>query len=157
MHVRNAIQVASMVITVCAACFAQGPAAVDRGKDVELAAARHILQLYPSAVVVIDSMYAGAEQAPGYPSGQVRPPSRTTALVVGLRATVGASAPDGGVYLILSQPVVSAESARVTVTAQWKGGPGWRRGRSGYHTQALVLVREAGAWRVAEVRDLGTS
>lgn len=153
---RRARRVAGAIaVIVASACTAHVPPRADAREAVELTAASHLLALHPSTVIAIDSGYARADQAPGHPRGAYRPADRTAALAAALQARVGSSVPDGGVHLILSEPEVAGDSARVTVTANWKGGGGWRAGRSGYHTQALVLVRDGASWRVVRVVELG--
>lgn len=156
--IRQSVGAAAIAsITLSAASCARALSTPETLSGVELTAARHLLKEHPRSAVMVDSRYAWAERAPGYPSGAVRPSDRTAALAAALGASVGAGPPDGGVYLILSEPVMADDSVHVTVTAQWKGGADWRAGRSGYQTQTLVLVREGAAWRVVRVVDLGIS
>jgi hypothetical protein len=57
------------------------------------------------------------------------------------------------VLLILSNPIVSAETATVTVTARYSAG----REVVGYETVRFTLVGRGNAWRVLKAEQLGVT
>ena len=116
-----------------------------------------MLASYPSDVVTLDPRLAVRESAPGVPNAGRRDSTHTAALARELNARVSTELARPGVHLLLSAPLIRADTAELSITAAWSGSGGRARGQGGYETRGLVLVRTQGIWRVARFRQLGIS
>ena len=116
----------------------------------ELVVARDILRTYARHRVLVDSMFAIPEQAPGTPSREMRPHRRTRALsdsIADNRELARA------VVLRLSKPRISGKAARITVTVDF---PDKRQpGRRGYETVDYTLDSRGESWQVRTRVQLG--
>jgi hypothetical protein len=117
----------------------------------EVFVARDMLGRYAKQAVVVDSVFAVAEQAPGAPSGEVRPRSRTEALLDSLASPDRNTGPP--LVLRLSKPRIAGTVARITVTIDFPDNrqPGGR----GYETVDYTLDSTGGAWRLGTRVQLG--
>lgn len=116
----------------------------------EVTAARDVLGSYPGQRVIVDSLFAIAEQAPGAASGEVRPHTRSRALADSL-ADSRRTAPF--VVLRLSKPRITGDVANVSVTVDFPDARepgGW-----GYETVDYKLERRGATWRVRTRVQLG--
>ena len=139
-----------LLLIACTDAVPQVPGADER-LALELAAARHMRARYPGDPLALDPAFQEPDHAPGWPTAGQRDSARTAALARALDARVTSDRAGGGVYLLLSEPVIRGDTATITITVAWSGAG--RRG--GYETQALTLVRERGAWRVVRSVQLG--
>ena len=115
----------------------------------ELVVARDILRTYARHRVLVDSMFAIPEQAPGAASNEIRPHTRTQALSDSVADNPGART----VVLRLSKPRISDAVARITVTVDF---PDERQpGRRGYETVDYTLDRRGQSWQVRTRVQLG--
>ncbi|MEJ7809993.1 MAG: hypothetical protein WKG32_06180 [Gemmatimonadaceae bacterium] len=149
----GAAAIASVLLACADTNTVPQPAGADEQLVTELAAARHMRETYPGQPLALDPAFQRPVDAPGWPSAGRRDSARTAALARELGARITSDRAGGGIYLLLSEPVVRGDTAAVTVTAAWSGDPR----RSGYETRALTLVRERGAWRVVGYSQLGIS
>jgi len=118
----------------------------------EILVARDLLRGYATQPVVVDSLFAVAEQAPGAPSGELRPRPRTEALRHSLARRESVGPP---VILRLSKPRIAGAVARLTVTIDF---PDEREpGRRGYETVDYTLERTGSTWRIGTRLQLGIS
>jgi hypothetical protein len=116
----------------------------------ELVVARDILRNYAKHRVVVDSIFAVPEQAPGAASNEVRPHMRTQALNDSV-----ADNPDSArtVFLRLSRPRINGGVARITATVDF---PNDREpGRRGYETVEYTLASLGASWQVRTRIQLG--
>lgn len=129
---------------------------------VELAAARQLLAEYKDLQVVIHPAFADSFSSPGQPGPVRRDDARTTALAGALGGSVYAEPSHsrnrmkGTARLILSEPVIESDTARITGTIMWYRDDQPRRG-SGYRTDRFTLTREGAGWRVMGSNNLGIS
>jgi hypothetical protein len=127
---------------------------------VELAAARHLLTEYADLEVMLHPAFGDSISAPGTPGLIHRDPSRSTALARALGGTVEGRRDSrekmkGTAMLVLSEPAMRIDTARVTGTVTWYRDDQRRIG-SGYRTDRLTITRDAaGIWRVVRVESLG--
>jgi hypothetical protein len=120
----------------------------------ELVVARDILRGYRQFGVVVDSLFAVPEQAPGSSSAELRPPARAAALRDSLRYDSG-SMERGTLVLHLSKPRIVDGVARITATVAY---PSERaRGRRGYETVDYTLDLDGGSWAIRTRVQLGIS
>jgi hypothetical protein len=129
---------------------------------VELAAARQLLAEYKDLQVVIHPAFGDSFSSPGYPGPVRRDDARTTALARALGGSIYAEPSHsrdrekGTARLILSEPVVESDTARITGTIIWYRDDQPRRGR-GYRTDRFTRAREGTGWRVVGSDNLGIS
>jgi hypothetical protein len=127
---------------------------------VELAAARHLLTEYPDLEVLLHPAFADSVSAPGSPGLVHRDRTRSTALARALDGTVERFRASrehmrGTVMLVLSEPAIEMDTARVTGTVAWYRDDEPRIG-SGYRTDRLTMTRDdRGRWRVVRIENLG--
>ena len=117
----------------------------------EVVVARDIMQAYAKYGVLVDSVFAVAEAAPGYPSAEARPSARTVALRDSLGASAGMK-PSNSV-LRLSKPRIAGGVARVTVTVDFPSAS--EPGGKGYETVDYTLERTGTSWTVRTRVQLG--
>ena len=110
--------------------------------------------------MVIHPAFADSFSSPGYPGPLRREDARTTALARALGGSIYA-APSGSrdrdrgtARLLLSEPVIDGDRARITGTIMWYRDDQPRRGR-GYRTDRFTLMREGSDWRVVGADNLG--
>ena len=116
----------------------------------ELVVARDILRSYARHRVLVDSMFAIPEQAPGSASSEMRPHTRTQALSDSVADNPGLAR---AVVLRLSKPRISGRVARITVTVDF---PDERQpGRRGYETVDYTLDSRGESWQVRARVQLG--
>jgi hypothetical protein len=116
----------------------------------ELVVARDILRTYARHRVLVDSMFAIPDRAPGSASREMRPPGRTRALTDSI-----ADNPElaQAVVLRLSKPRISGGVARITATVDF---PDKRQpGRRGYETVDYTLDSRGESWQVRTRVQLG--
>ena len=116
----------------------------------ELVVARDILRTYARHRVLVDSMFAIPEQAPGAASSEMRPHTRTQALSDSVADIPGLAR---AVVLRLSKPRISGTVARITVTVDFpdERQPGLR----GYETVDYTLESRGQSWQVRTRVQLG--
>ena len=116
----------------------------------ELVVARDILRTYARHRVLVDSMFAIPEQAPGAASTEMRPHTRTQALSDSMADNLGLAR---AVVIRLSKPRISGGVARITVTVDF---PDERQpGRRGYETVDYTLDSRGQSWQVRTRVQLG--
>ena len=150
----------ALAVTSLACRLDDGPARGASGAaGVELAAARRILGAHPApsdARVHLDPAFAAAGSAPGVRTGRLRPAARSKQLADALGASVSGQRAADAVYLILSEPVLTGDSAALSATVVYPTGLALGWSSQGYETLALTLRRrDGGAWRVERVAQLG--
>jgi hypothetical protein len=120
--------------------------------NAEVVVARDILRGYRQYGVVVDSIFAVAEQAPGSPSADVRPHIRAEALRTLLGSNSDSRAPNT-VILHLSKPRITDGVARITATVVFPDNRS--PGRRGYETVDYTLHADGGSWAVRTRVQLG--
>ena len=117
----------------------------------EIVAAQDILRAYTSHRIVVDSVFAVAEEAPGGITAEVRPSHRTRALQATLEGSPRRAADT--VVLRLSRPNLEHGVAAITVTVEFPDpdAPGSR----GYETIQYMLDGRGPRWRILTRQQLG--
>lgn len=155
--------IALALTCACASYAGVAGTAMTRASDalaVELAAARQLLAEYEDLQVVIHPAFADSFSSPGHAGPARRDDARTTALARALGGSIYAEPihsrdrGKGTARLILSEPVIESDTARITGTLMWYRDDQPRRGR-GYRTDRLTLTREGTGWRVVGSDNLG--
>jgi hypothetical protein len=117
----------------------------------------------PRKPIVVDPRIVRSEAAPGYSVGRYHSQAVRSALTpLGARLATPAdtincpkcAAVESGVLLALSDPIVSGDSATVTITAYYVQGP---RRRTQYETVHFTLARSGSRWAVVKQVQLGVS
>ena len=124
----------------------------DRTLQAELRVARELLQQAATGEVIVDSMYAIPGQAPGSPSEEMRPASRTQMLRDSLNVNRGSGQ---AVILRLSKPELVDNWVRITATIDYPMAA--QPGRRGYHTVEYTLEGGAPAWTIRTRVQLGVT
>jgi hypothetical protein len=118
--------------------------------QVEVIVAREMLRSYAGHRVVVDSLFAIAEQAPGTASGEVRPGFRTQVLQDSLADSQRTAS---SAVLHLSKPSIRDGVARITLTIDFPD-PRLPAGR-GYETVHYTLDTKGASWRIRTRVQLG--
>ena len=124
----------------------------DRILQAELVVARDLLRQAPSGGVLVDSMYAVAGQAPGPPSPEMRPASRTRLLSDSLAVTRRSGQ---AIVLRLSKPESSSDRVRITATIDYPMD--WQSSGRGYETVEYSLEHRGGTWTIRTRVQLGVT
>jgi hypothetical protein len=113
--------------------------------------------------VLIEPLFASAEDAPGYDAltSRARPAGRSRALAEAFGGRVRQVKQQGycpscdirgnDLLITLSEPIVAGDSAQVTLTALYEHTPG----KLAYETVRFTLARRAGSWTIVKGDQLG--
>lgn len=117
---------------------------------VELTAIRAMLARYSPSHIVVDPVYALADQAPPGRTARARPSAHQQVLTDSLTGSDPAATADT-LTIRASQPLLLGDSATISVTVSRSAG------RRYYETVAFVLERKESRWRVRRGVQLGIS
>lgn len=135
---------------------------------IEIAAARAMqLHQYAKGQLGLDPQLAADGHAPGG-GYQSRPSTRTEAIARAINANVrrysdvsncgtdnGCRLTGVAAHLMLSEPSISGDTARVTATIR-QNTPSSRQPQD-YETTLIILTKRAGSWSVVREQQLGIS
>jgi hypothetical protein len=121
---------------------------------VEMVAIRALLASYTPGRVIIDSLFAVADQAPPAMTTRARPPARQRLLVDSL-VTLQVRGGLDTLHVRASEPQIRGDSATICVTVDSRsvGGGKYRS----YETVAFVLQRDGSRWLIRGRTQLGVS
>lgn len=123
----------------------------DRAVRAELLVARDLLRRRASSgQVTVDSTYAAPGHAPGFPTSEMRPPSRTQSLRDSLRLEPSAGE---NILIRLSKPEIDGNRVRITGTIEFPSAA--QPGGKGYETVEYTLEDGAPAWKIRTRVQLG--